>query len=129
MRVIIAGGRDFNDYEYLRKATLRAIKNLKEEGYNTKRQNVFIVSGKAKGADSLGEKFARQYDIGVVEFPADWSIGKSAGYRRNTEMANYALEDNEIGVLIAFWDKKSRGTMHMIDIARSKGIRTFVFNY
>ena len=87
-----------------------------------------IVCGKARGANTLGEKFAKNYGIKVKYFPADWnSLGKSAGYKRNKQMAEYAKEKN--GVLIAFWDKKSKGTKHMIDLANSNGLKVFVYNY
>ena len=70
-----------------------------------------IISGTAQGVDKLGEQIAQKYGIPVKRFPADWSrFGKSAGYRRNTEMANYA------DTLVAVWDGQSKGTKHMIDI-------------
>lgn len=36
----------------------------------------------------------------------------------NTEMAKFAVENGNIGILIAFWNGKSRGTKHMIDLAK-----------
>ena len=57
-------------------------------------------------------------------FPADWKkYGKSAGYVRNSEMAEVAES------LIAFWDGKSRGTKNMIDIAKNKGLKVRIVNY
>lgn len=45
-------------------------------------------------------------------FPANWAeFGKYAGYIRNYDMGKNA------DMLIAFWDGKSKGTSHMIDIA------------
>ena len=74
-----------------------------------------IVSGCARGADSLGEKYATEKNYKLHKFPADWDrFGKSAGYRRNQEMAEFA------DMVIAFWDGKSVGTKHMIDISKSK---------
>jgi len=59
---------------------------------------------------------------------ADWDkYGKSAGYKRNEEMAIYSKEDN--GVLIAFWDEVSKGTKHMIDLANKHGLKVFVVKY
>lgn len=61
---------------------------------------------------------------------ANWDLyGKSAGYRRNEDMAKYAKEDTNIGVLIAFWDRVSKGTKHMIDLANKYRLRVFVVNY
>lgn len=105
-KVIIAGSRTltpsyfvtlFNVCEYL----------LKQK--TEKSIEIEIVSGKAKGADLLGEAYAKLKGYGIKQFPAKWSEkGKSAGYLRNVEMAQYA------NALIAFWDGKSKGTRHMI---------------
>ena len=129
MRVIIAGGRDFNDYVLLREECLKILRQLKSEGYNTKRENITIVSGKARGADTLGEKFQKEFKLNLKEFPADWNIGRQAGYIRNNNMAEYAKKDEEIGVLIAFWDNQSKGTKHMVDLANKHGLRVFVVSY
>jgi hypothetical protein len=73
---------------------------------------VEIVCGEARGADKLGRQFAEKHNYTVVSFPANWDkYGKAAGHIRNTEMRDYSTH------LVAFWDGKSRGTKHMIDIA------------
>ena len=65
----------------------------------------------------LGEAYAKLKGYGIKQFPAKWSEkGKSAGYLRNVEMAQYA------NALIAFWDGKSKGTRHMIEIAKERGL-------
>jgi hypothetical protein len=81
-----------------------------------------VISGCARGADSLGERWAEDRGVPIIRFPAEWDkYGKSAGYRRNAEMA-------EVGeALIAIWDGKSRGTEMMINLARQKGLAVFVF--
>lgn len=113
-KLIIAGGRDFNDIG-LMKATL--------DTYYTGRF-LEIVAGGARGADSLGEQLAILGGVKFTKFPAYWDkYGKSAGYRRNVEMANYVNE------LLAFWDGKSRGTKHMIDIMSKLGKPVRVVNY
>lgn len=145
MRVIIAGGRKFNDYTLLREECLQIFRQLKSEGYDTKRDKITIVSGAATGADTLGEKFSVEFGLGLKEFPADWNnldvercviktnkYGKYnalAGNNRNLEMAEYAKNDSELGVLIAFHDGKSTGTKDMIDLANKHGLRVFVVNY
>ena len=104
MKTIIAGSRDFNDYETL--VSFCNGKNIAE-----------VVSGTARGADKLGERFAESRDIPIKRFPANWDkFGKSAGYLRNSEMANYA------DACIVFWDGKSKGSKHMIDLAKEKGM-------
>lgn len=72
--------------------------------------DVELVCGMARGADLLGLQWAKEYRVPWKEFPAEWDLyGRSAGYRRNAEMADYA------DVLIAFWDGDSKGTKHMIE--------------
>ena len=69
----------------------------------------------AKGPDRIGKLWADDYGYPVKTYPADWdNFGKSAGYRRNEEMVKNA------DALIAFWDGKSPGTKHMIDLALKK---------
>jgi glycerophosphoryl diester phosphodiesterase len=115
MKVIIAGGRTFTDYGLLCQSADRAL---------SKQTEVEIVSGTAKGADLLGERYAADRGYPVKKFPADWDrYGKSAGYRRNAEMAEYA------DALIAFWDGTSRGTKHMIDLAHERGLKVRVISY
>lgn len=80
-----------------------------------------IISGTAKGADLFGERYGVMHNIPVLRFPADWDkYGKKAGYIRNLEMAENAE------ALIAFWDGKSRGTNHMINIAKTKNLQIFI---
>lgn len=120
MRVIIAGGRDFNDYDLLKKTVTDIISNAIPE----------IISGCAKGADRLGERFAKEYGYSLVKFPAKWEeFGKKAGYIRNIEMAKYSISDDAEGVLIAFWDGESKGTKHMIDIAKRYNLESHVIRY
>lgn len=122
-RLIIAGGRDYSDYQTLEQQCDYLLSRKVAEGYK-----IIIVSGKASGADSLGEKYARNRNYTVAEFPANWNLHrKSAGYKRNVQMADYAIETE--GGLIAFWDNVSRGTKHMIDIASSKGLPYRIIQY
>jgi len=115
MKVIIAGGRNFRDYDKLRESCDNILVNQKE---------VEIVSGTAAGADTLGERYAQEKGYEVKKFPAQWDLyGKSAGYKRNQQMAEYA------DGLIAFWDGNSKGTKHMIDIANKMGLKVRVVRY
>jgi hypothetical protein len=117
MKVIIAGGRDFKDIRLV-------MKNMDHHLSKCKHLDIEIVSGAASGADTLGEEYAKTRNYPIKQFPANWDkFKKGAGYIRNTEMAEYA------DALVAFWDGKSRGTMHMINIANKKGIQVKVINY
>lgn len=115
MRVIIAGGRDFNDYRFLKERC---------DYFLSSQTDIEIVSGGAKGADSLGERYANERNYGLKIFPADWNkYGKKAGYVRNVEMSEYA------DGLIAFWNGQSKGTKHMIDIAMKRNLRVRICRY
>ena len=114
MKLIVAGSREFNNYDLLKKSIQENFQRWEVEE---------IVSGTARGADTLGEQFAKEYDIPVKQFPANWDLyGKSAGYRRNAEMANYA------DALIAFWNGESKGTMHMINLAKEKNLKVVIIS-
>ena len=113
MKVIIAGSRDFNNY-----------KMLEQEIDKLKLDITEIVSGGARGADGLGEKYALTHHIKLTIMNADWNkYGKSAGIIRNRQMGNYA------DYLIAFWDGKSRGTKHMIEYMKQIGKHGSVILY
>lgn len=117
MFVIIAGGRDFDDYKLLKEKCDHFLKNQNKA-------NTVIVSGRAKGADSLGERYACERNIKLRGMPADWNTyGKSAGFRRNEEMAKVA------DALIAFWDGESHGTKHMIETMKRLGKPVRIVTY
>jgi hypothetical protein len=115
LRLIIAGGRDFNNFESLVERCDFFLQNHKE---------VIVISGRAKGADLLGEKYAKLRGFDVEVFEADWDqFGKAAGPVRNRDMAKRA------DALIAFWDGKSRGTKHMIETAKDLGLKVRIIKY
>ena len=108
-RVIIAGGRDFDDYGLLCESCDRFLTQKHQT------HSIVIVSGAARGADTLGERYTHERGYAVEQYPADWTHeGKAAGFIRNAQMASIA------DALIAFWDDQSMGTAHMIDQARRK---------
>ncbi len=113
MKIIIAGGRDFNNY-YILEKVLSSFKGLIDE----------VISGDARGADELGARWATYNNIHVNHFPADWDYyGHAAGFIRNIEMADSA------DALIAFWDSKSRGSELMIKARQLKKKPYRVCNY
>ena len=125
LRIIIAGSRDFNDYELLKKSAIEIITKKTMLPDLTR-----IISGGARGADTLGERFANEMGLEISRFIPDWDgLGKRAGYVRNAEIAKFAVEDDNDGMLIAFWDGQSRGTKHMIDLAKRYGLEVHVVNY
>lgn len=125
LRVIIAGGRDFNNFSLLMDKCIEIIKLNVEDV-----KCIRIISGGARGADLLGEQFANITHYELSKFPANWDLyGKSAGYCRNTEMAKFAVKDGNRGLLVAFWNGKSRGTKHMFDVGKHYGLWVEIVSY
>ena len=117
-KVVIAGSRGFSNYKLLKETCDKYLREKK------KTHNVVVISGHARGADLLGEKYASDEDLDLEIYPADWKkYGKTAGFMRNEQMANIA------DAVIAFWNGESHGTKHMIDIAEEKGLNVKVVNY
>lgn len=115
-RLAVCGSRSFTDYKLFDQVML----NLLSEG-SLSRVPITILSGGARGPDTMAIQFARKQSLPLEVFPADWaSYGRSAGIRRNRTMA-----DSAHGVL-AFWDGKSPGTDHMISYAGSIMLDVFV---
>lgn len=103
MKYAIIGSRSFNDYDKL-KSILDECDNITE-----------IISGGAKGADSLAALYAENHDIKLTIFKPNWAIGRHAGLLRNT------LIVQESDVILAFWDGKSKGTLNSINTAEKLG--------
>ena len=111
MKVIVAGGRNFQDYEVVKKAIEESTYTITE-----------VVCGCATGVDSLGERWANENNITISKFPADWNKhGRAAGPIRNQKMAEYAEG------LIAVWDGESRGTKNMIMQGNNKHMDVFIY--
>lgn len=110
MKTIIAGSRNIINLAILNEAVQRSAFDI-----------THVLSGGARGIDKLGEYWAKVRDVPLSIFPAEWkSKGKSAGMIRNIQMAE------EADALIAVWDGKSKGTQHMIDVAKKKGLMVYV---
>ena len=122
MRIIVAGGRKFDDYNLVCNELDAFIRD---------RDDVEIVSGRALGADRLGEQYAEEHGIPCTKFEAEWfKLGKRAGIVRNGQMAKYASQDiYGEGVLFAFWNGSSRGTKNMIEQAVDMGLEVHVVRY
>ena len=130
-KVIIAGGRDFDDYEKLKNKCDQLLVNLLDDieivsgRCNTGKHTFTTDDGiKVFGTDGLGERYAKEKGYPVKPFPADWATHKRlAGPIRNTEMAEYS------DFLIAIHDGFSRGTNHMIEVAKEKGLKVAIIKY
>ncbi len=109
MKTIIAGSRDIVDYDLL-------LEVINESGFHI----TSVVSGCARGVDTLGELYAKENNLPLYIFVANWELlGKKAGYLRNIEMANNAE------ALIVIILNNSRGSLHMFKTAKEKGLKVF----
>ena len=114
MKLAIVGSRTFDDYDLLSKYVSILTEKLP-------RPHIVIISGGAKGADSLAEQFAREHRYDSQIYPAAWNkYGKSAGFIRNQQII-----DN-CDFLLAFWDGCSRGTQDSIEKAKKAKIPTCI---
>lgn len=115
-RIIVAGSRDFEDREFAFPRIAHMLSKV-PNGFE-------IISGGARGADTIGEEWAKSQHAACVRFPAKWdAYGKRAGFIRNALMGWYATH------LIAFWDGVSPGTKGMIEFAKGNGLQVKVFTY
>ena len=93
MKTIIAGSRTIQNYSLIEESVKACGWKITE-----------VVNGLARGVDALGGRWAKEHDVSIKEFPADWDkYGKRAGFLRNEQMAKYAE------ALILVWDGESRG--------------------
>lgn len=133
-KVIIAGSRNFSNYNLLKKT----LDNLFTESF-------ILISGGAKGADLLGEKYAKERNYEIEQHLPDWKnisvpncvvkynqygpYNALAGYNRNQEMLNSILNNIDGGCVVVFWDGKSRGTEDMIKVSEKQGINVHKILY
>tara|TARA_R110000868_G_scaffold131954_1_gene342329 strand:+ start:93 stop:446 length:354 start_codon:yes stop_codon:yes gene_type:complete len=116
LKVIIAGTRTFKDYELVKKTC--------DHMFSKQTPYIEIVNGGANGADRLGGRYAMEMGYKNTLFQANWDeFGKSAGYIRNKEMAEYA------DAAIIFWDGTSKGAKHMIDLAVEANLKLKIVTY
>ncbi len=111
MKLAIVGGRDFSNYTLLHQEVSKL--------------NPFeVVSGGAKGCDTLARNYATENKLKITEFLPDYAkYGRGAPIRRNADIVAYA------DVVIAFWDGKSRGTRNSIETAKAMGKEVIIVKY
>lgn len=118
-KILVAGGRNFEDYELLKKTLDEIVGEFSD---------VELVSGHARGADTLAEKYAEERDVPIKVFPANWKADwKRAGFIRNTQMIEYIGTENAL--VVAFWDGESHGTKDTITKAQDRGIEVRVIRW
>lgn len=114
--VLICGGRDFGDRD--------AVMDVVEFLVGFYGDDLRIMHGAARGADTLAQEAADFFGVRCKAFPADWDAhGKAAGPIRNIQMADYLVMCRSKGhsvQVIAF--AGGTGTNHMVKEAEARGI-------
>lgn len=122
--LLIAGSRTYNNYK-----EMCSLCDFMLHNHVKANDNIHIVEGAAKGADSLAKQYAIMRGYQLHEFPADWNkYGKSAGYKRNAIMHEFISKYENRGCL-CFWDGSSKGTQHNFALAHDAGTPLRVYNY
>ena len=123
-RIIVCGGRHFNDYNTL-ETLVDSVIDEKGLNYN----EIEIISGHCEGADELGEQYAKNRGITCILFPAEWSkYGRAAGPIRNSQMIEYASKST-VSIVVAFVSPRSKGTLDTVTKATKKGFIVFIHDY
>lgn len=123
VKLAVVGSRGFND-----KALLEKELDILCKEFNI----IEIISGAARGCDTLAANYAKEKGIKLTELKPDWNKhGKAAGFIRNTDIWNLASENTKEGIVsgIAFWDGKSKGTAHSFSIAKKQNKIIKIINY
>lgn len=106
MRILVCGGRTFANWEKGYWALAQFCSSAR-----------MIIHGCAQGADRMADQWARENNIDVMKFPAEWKkYGKNAGPVRNQAM----LTEGKPDFVLALPGR--RGTRNMVDQARASGV-------
>jgi hypothetical protein len=112
--MLVAGSRGFNNYPLLKEKLDYLLQYQRDK-------EIHIVSGGAKGADTLAEWYAKERSYQMHVFPAEWDkFGKSAGYIRNKQMHQFIAQFSNRGC-VCFWDEVSKGTQHNFELCKTYG--------
>lgn len=115
-RILICGDRNWSNLQLIQQ---------KLSEWLTHKSIECVIEGECRGADTLGRIAAERACIPVLKFPADWKeYGKSAGPIRDQQM----LKEGKPTIVLAFHNniEISKGTAHMVKIARAAGVYTEV---
>ena len=115
MKVLICGSRDWINKDLIKETLTEVISEVEEE--------ITVIHGAARGADKIGGEVAAEMKLKVEEYPADWNThGRYAGFVRN----KFMVEECKPNVILAFWDGKSKGTLHTIKLAKKNNILNLI---
>lgn len=113
-RVLVTGSRDWTDRQMVANA-------LHEQRMLDPDQRIIVVHGNARGLDALAAWWANATGNIAEAYPADWSLGMSAGHIRNQKMVNLGAD-----VCLAFPRPGSKGTWDCMRRAEAAGISVIV---
>lgn len=119
LRILVCGSRNWDNKEVIRREL--------EKRFDYDNTLVTVIHGCARGADTYAGKVAKEHDIEVKEYPADWQgDGLAAGYRRNQRM----LDEGRPTLVLAFTRNmaQSKGTKDMVERAQAAGIPVKIFD-
>lgn len=117
MKAAVIGSRTFNDFSMVEKT-------MNEYKQNNNVEYELIISGGARGADSLGEEYANKYNVPKLILKPDWKKHKkAAGFIRNKNIIDNAE------IVFAFWDGKSKGTQHAMQLTKQQHKTLIVINF
>ena len=123
LSIMIVGTRTYENYPEFKKK----VDEWLNYNVNLNEDIIEIVSGGARGVDTMAERLANEENFLLKVFPADWNkYGKSAGSIRNRQMVEYIKSKN--GVCLIFWDGQSKGTKNDIDLCEKYEVRYNVFS-
>jgi len=115
LKIVVAGCRYYNDYHESANKLDDIITAIPKD------EKITFISGKCRGADRIGEEYARKNGYEIEYFSADWKrYGRAAGPIRNKEMVKSA------DLIVCFWDEESRGTKSLIEICRKLNKKTVI---
>ncbi len=116
IRILACGSRDWTDSRTIRMALEICIAEYGD---------IHLIHGACRGADLLSQRAALDLEQIVTAFPARWERhGKAAGPIRNVDM----LKIGKPSLVLAFHANiaESKGTGHMIGIAKEAGVPVIV---
>jgi predicted Rossmann fold nucleotide-binding protein DprA/Smf involved in DNA uptake len=117
-KIAVVGSRDFNDKERLFRILTKNLNTIS-----------LIISGGARGADTLAVEWAQTYGVPYLVFPALWHKPDTGEYDRGAGMRRNRRIVEQADLIVAFHDGVSKGTLNTIETANSmqKTVRIFLF--